>query len=382
MNKLKVAKVTLDGYYNYGNRLQCYALQEYLEGMQISVDTIWHDHGEVDIIKKGGWEFKDYIKFIINWKSFRTNSCNGFRESDVIRRYKFREFTQKFIHTCYGYLGGKRGNKELLNNQYDYLIVGSDQVWNPYFLKAEDWMFLTFVPREKRIAYAASFGISELPKSWEAKYRKWISEMAAVSVREQQGCKIIESLTNRSVPVLVDPTMLLTKDEWNKIAKQPIWYEGHKYILLYFLGKIPGKVRVRIQKYAAERHLEIIDLMDYKKLDWYTVDPSEFLYLIEHAEFIYTDSFHGTVFSILYEKSFIVFGRTTKVGKPSMNSRIETLLSLFHLEDRFMEYSSVNNQKDFEEIEEIKYGGDTIKILEKEKKKTFKYFQKAMHLEN
>lgn len=265
-----------------------------------------------------------------------------------------------------------------LAEQYDYLITGSDQVWNPYARARKEDTFLTFMPPERRIAYAASFGISEIPQEWKAKYAKWLSEMHAISVREERGAEIVKELTGRDVPVLVDPTLLLTPEEWNRVAQKPRWLDVEKkYILLYFLSEMPKAARETVQRLAAEKHLEIIDLMDWRNLDWYTSDPAEFVYLIAHADLIYTDSFHGTVFSILYNRSFVICDRQIRNKKQGMNSRIDTLLGLFHLEDRF---GTEENQYTLSDPFQIRYP-DTEEILARERQRSHDYLCEAMGLQ-
>ncbi len=222
---------------------------------------------------------------------------------------------------------------------YDFLITGSDQVWNPNLVTGLKDTFLLFAPREKRIAYAASFGISEIPGKWKERFAQWLTDMKAISVREQRGAEIVKELTGRTVPVLVDPTMLITAQEWNEIAHSPYWlkqYGNKGYILLYFLGKMPTKVKENAYQLAKSKNLTVIDLMNRSNMEWYLSSPSEFLYLISHAELIYTDSFHGTVFSILYHRPFIVCEKTEKRKGDSMNSRLLTLLERFRYTERLV----------------------------------------------
>lgn len=123
--------------------------------------------------------------------------------------------------------------------------------------------------------------------------------MNFVSVREHAGVKIVKELTGIDVPVLVDPTLLLTKAEWDEVTERPEWYKDEKFILLYFLGDLPDIVKKEIQNISNKYKLAIIDLMDNGNIDFYSASPGEFLYLIQNCSLICTDSFHGTVFSIL-----------------------------------------------------------------------------------
>ncbi len=191
---------------------------------------------------------------------------------------------------------------------------------------------MTFAEKEKRIAYAPSFGVNEIPKEFENNYKDWLLNIPSISVREKAGAKIIEKLTGRKAEVVVDPTLLLTKDEWLAIATPAKNKTKNKFLLTYFLGDLTLESEYEIKKIAANENLEIINLANFNNPEVYTADPSEFLDYINTASIFFTDSFHGVVFSILLDTPFVVYERKGK--SPSMNSRIDNLLSLFKLEDR------------------------------------------------
>ncbi len=153
-----------------------------------------------------------------------------------------------------------------------------------------------------------------------------------ISVREEAGKKIVEDLTGRKdVEVLVDPTMLLTAEEWDNVSNKPEQLKTDKYILNYFLGELSEKRKNEIDRIAKENGCKIINMLDSNS-PFYKTGPAEFLYLEKNAFLICTDSFHACVFSILYNRPFIVFERED--NNVSMNSRIDTLLNKFHLQDR------------------------------------------------
>src|SRR5699024_7908762 len=167
-------------------------------------------------------------------------------------------------------------------------------------------------------SFAASFGVSKVEDKYYDWYKKILSNVDKISVREDAGKKIIEDIVGRNdVEVLVDPTMLLTADEWNKVAKRPKQLKTDKYILNYFLGELSEKRKAEIDRIAKENNCEVINILD-KNSPFYCTGPSEFLYLEKHAFLVCTDSFHSSVFAILYNKPFIVFGRRSeerRVGK-------------------------------------------------------------------
>lgn len=363
---LKIAIITLDGHGNYGNRLQNYALQEFLKSLsEVSeVKTIWYEKNtylpEVNIFNK-----KNILKYIINRNDMRKYIEYDYAK-DCIREYNIKKFSDKFIDIKYDY-----NIKSNLNEEYDYFIVGSDQVWNPYYEGYFKEKFLQFAPSSKRIAYAASFGVTDIPKEKELLFKKVLLDMKEISVRENEGKKIVGDLINKDVSVLVDPTLLLTKEKWQKIQKKPEWYNEEKYILTYFLGK-----EVEILKSIAKRKkLKIINLMDKSNIDIYVSRVEEFIYLINNAELVCTDSFHGTVFSIILNTPFLSIRRNDEMD---MNSRLSTLLSLFKFKDRYI----VDGKCNFSDEEILHMDFSNVKaIQEREIERSTVYMKKALNLE-
>lgn len=254
------------------------------------------------------------------------------------------------------------------NEEYDIYIVGSDQVWNPNFHRLRDFDLLTFTDSENKIALAASFGIDELEKQYEEKVGNALDKFNIISVREEQGKKIIEKILNRNdVEVILDPTMLIETEKWDKVMTKPIMMEilkNKKYIFNYFLGELSEKKQLEIKRIARQNNCEIINVLD-KTDPFYTCGPSEFLYLEKNAFLICTDSFHSTVFAMLFRRPFIVFDREDSNVK--MNSRLETLLKKFLLEDRWF------NNKIEDKILTAKY--DIKEILEDERKRARKLLE-------
>ena len=252
-------------------------------------------------------------------------------------------------------------------------LYGSDQVWNPEFRRLSEIDLLKFAEPEQRIAFSASFGINEIPKESKEKTKRELEKFKAISVREDRGKEIIEELTDRKdVQVLVDPTMLLTAEEWDKVAKKPEQLETDKYILNYFLGNLSEKRRKEIERIAKDNNCKIINLLD-KNGPFYQTGPSEFLYLEKNAFLICTDSFHSCVFAILYNRPFVVFDREDSNKK--MNSRLDTLLKKFELENRWYK------DKIEEEQLQVNYE-ETYKILEQERKKAKEFLKKAIYENN
>lgn len=364
----KVAIITLNNYLNYGNRLQNYALQNFLKNLNTNIylETVWYEKLKLKLAEKLT-RYVNIRDFIFNKNGFREFINSGKYIYEIIREYNFKKFNDKYINSVFDYK-----IKDDLNDRYDYFIVGSDQIWNPNYsdLKNE---FLQFADRNKRVAYAASFGVSEIPDDKVEIVKKGLEGIDCISVREQVGAKIVKDLTGRDVPVLVDPTLLLTVEEWEKVMERPVWYRDEKYILVYFLSKLPDKIKKDIQNLAEKYKLKIVDLMDKENIDYYCSPPSEFLYLIKNCSLIYTDSFHGTVFSILNKIPFVTCSRE---GGINMDSRIDTLLSMFNLQSRKI---SKENNYEIANPMEIEYP-DVEAILNRERQRSKEFLCKALKI--
>ena len=357
----KVGIITINDLNNYGNRLQCYALQEFLKDNKIISENIYNYNQTLKnkILTKG----KKIVNSFLKPKEFKIKKQ---------RNKAFKKFDRNINYSNYKILNEKCNSK--INNEYDYFIVGSDQVWNTRFntiVSKTD--FLHFANNNKRISYAASFGTSDISNNFKEDYFKEISRFKAISVREDSGKNIIKKNTNRNdVEVLIDPTLLLDSKKWHKISKKPEMLNNKKYILCYFLGNIPQKTKEEITRIAKEKKWEIINILD-KESQYYSTGPSEFLYLEENAELICTDSFQSSVFAFLYNKPFIIFDREDK--HENMNSRLETLISKFKLENR-----RFNGEKITKENLNHNYK-EAYKILEEERKKSEKFLKKALDIE-
>jgi len=313
-----VAIVTCIGKSNFGNRLQNYALQKVIEDLGYNVETLENISYLNDVVNYEG-NYKDYLEYKVEKE--KRDYSNRFRIAyfeEFDKNVKFKE--------------GMVTALNIVDTDYDYYVVGSDQVWNPHHGKLKDLDLLVGIPDSKRISYAASIGIDELPESVKDKAKAEWLKFKAISVREDKGKDIIEELTGRSdVQVNLDPTMLLTSEEWGKLSKRPKQLKTDKYILNYFLGELSEQRKNEIERIAKENDCEIINILD-KNGEFYETGPSEFLYLEQNAFLICTDSFHSSVFSILFNRPFIVFNRED-INK-SMNSRIDTLINTFKLTSR------------------------------------------------
>ncbi len=336
---IKIAVNTLNACVNLGNRLQNYALVNYL-----------NEHGFdcYNYVDLGAWEkIKTVIKkFIPTCKFLRIKSFLRFND---------------LIKSCYK------------NYEFDLYIIGSDQVWNYTWSNEYQKYLLLDKDDYSIISYAASFGVDYIDEEHKEIFKKGLQNFKYISVREDSGKKIVVELTGRTdVEVLIDPTMLLTPEEWDKVSKKPKMLKEGKFVLNYFLGNLSQQRREAIDKFAKEHDCYVINILD-KKSPFYVCGPSEFLYLEKHAEMIFTDSFHSSVFAILYNSPFVIFDREQE-GMENMGSRLDTLLSKFELKNR-----RYNGKEITKENFEHDYTRAYV-ILELEREKSRKFLEKALDI--
>lgn len=377
----KVGIITIYDENNFGNRLQNYAVQELIKKyLETDVVTIIENQSKKETLKKN---FKNFIKMFcsIFIKKYRKETLKFLKKicHPIKTRRKlehFKEFNNNINTYFITYLSNN------LKSEFSLFIVGSDQVWNPNFWGHGNYDFnkylLTFADDIQKNSISASFGINNLSNDMINKLKEPLSQFNAISVRESRGKELIEEITSRTdVQVLLDPTMLLELKVWNKIEKKPrIIKEHQKYILNYFLGNntYNETIKNEIKRIANENNCIIINILDIND-PFYSCGPSEFLWLEKNAFLVCTDSFHSSVFAILYNTPFIVFEREEKykkANKTSMNSRIETLLSKFDLQDRY--YKS---GKKLEDLLDVNYKSKD-KILNYEREKARAFFNKML----
>ena len=348
---MKIGIITMIDNNNYGNRLQNFALQHFLEERNFTVETLKN----VYYLNNKKFFFLRYLK---NFKKRDFYSEILERKNNFIEFNKEIKFSNKLI-TAYS-----------KNLDYDFIIVGSDQVWNPTLARLRDVDLLKITEDKKRIAYAASFGTNELPENIKGKVRKELAKFKAIAVREESGKKIVTDLTKRKdIEVLIDPTMLLEKSTWENVSRKPKMLTEKPFILTYFLGKLSQQKKEQIESFAKRNNYQIINLTD-KNSSYYECGPREFLYLEKKAVLICTDSFHSCVFSIIFNKPFIAFEREQE-NITDMSSRIDTLLSKFELENR--KYDGHIGEDNL-----IVNYSKTNSILEKERKKSEQFLLKAL----
>lgn len=386
----KTAIVSCYFQHNYGSMLQAYATQ-------MALDKLGYENETIDIsgfkreIQKAKLCY--FIKasltsdILLSKLGMARNvlikklSRSQYAVLSKVRASKFDNFSKKWFRLS-GCYNSKAELGRKCSDIYSSVLVGSDQLWLPGNIAA-DYYTLNFVPgKVNSIAYATSFGQSSLPKDSEKKATIFLKKIKHIAVREESGQKLVKKLSDRDVPVVCDPTLLFTGDEWMSIQQQePIVKD--RYILCYFLGNNPPH-REFARKLKAETGYKIVALThldEFVKSDEgyadktpYDIDPADFLNLIRNAECVCTDSFHCSAFSILYKRQFFAFRRYNRNTKQSTNSRLDTLFNLAGIHGRLL----TGNEKiedclkidtDFDEVHE------KLKIV---RQRSYEYLQAAL----
>lgn len=352
---MKVSVVCIYYNRNYGSVLQSLALNNYLEKLGCEVNVIpFKDNAGIkekldiliDLKLPKLFDLEIVKRKIREKKARKAATCV---DEEYLKGVKTREKAySRFVKEYFDVPETVLSRSELTGfvQDSDAVIVGSDQLWTPHDILI-GYHTLNFVPnRIKKISYATSFGVKELPTVHiKRKAKKFLSNIDEISVREIQGKQIIENLgVDKPVQVVVDPTMILTKEEWDEMVPSTKIVEG-KYIFCYFLGNNPehrefarrAKEQLRLNIVALQ-HMDEYVAGDGEYADkvLYDINPSQFVALIRDAELVLTDSFHGSVFSVLYHKKFFVLNRHKEDEVRSTNSRIDTFCSMLNLEKRHL----------------------------------------------
>ena len=373
----KAAILTITDYVNYGNRLQNYAAQELLKSFDLEVESIANVAIPESKTKLAlSVRIKNALKLspltLLNKAIGKINELKNrekYQQGQRAKEKSFREYSVKYMQETDFVIS--RNNIPIdLGERYDYFFVGSDQIWNPNIRYGSGVDFLTFAPKNKRIALSPSFGVSTIPNEFTQRYIEWLAEMEFLSVREQAGADIIKNLTGRVAPVLVDPTLMLTKQQWLAVSEKGRKKPANAYLLTYFIGALSANRKKSLNELATKNKLEIVQLASLDDLERYDANPGEFVDYINSANIVCTDSFHAIIFSMQMEKPFVVFDREGKSAP--MSSRIDTLLAKFKFESR--KFSKLQSSGDFFKIDY----SHLPDILKQERSKVYEYLNKVL----
>ena len=317
----KVGVITFHDYDNYGAILQSYALQKCLKRMGTEAEIIDYSCA--------------YIRNAFSLKRIRNKGLFNFIYGAIghicymPRRKKCREFRRNLSYSR----RVDASSIETMGDQYDVYIAGSDQVWDWHLTDFDHAYFLDFVKKGKKCSYAASIG-EHLPEAeYYDEYKRLLSSFDRILMREEYGAEMVEQLLGQKPDCAVDPTLLLSRDEWQQIMAAP--KKRKPYILVYQLGINPSFVRF-VQRMKRLTGLSVVyvpfPLVGAMACSMQlTAGPKEWLRLFSDAQYVVTDSFHGVVFSLLFNKPFFA-----RVDGHHKNRRVQEFLTRLRLTDRII----------------------------------------------
>lgn len=335
---------------NYGSALQCYATKTFLKKNGYECDVLYEYSYGYEKIKSHIKHLSKialctilYRDFSKNRKQIRNSVSASGKSLTSESKFQLNWFYETVLQPRgleYSLLKDKR-----FADAYDYFIAGSDQIWGGGYL-VQPFFFLEFAPNEKKVALCPSFGAETIKRFNARHFKKSIGKFNKISVREESGQRIISELTGKKAPVLSDPVMLLDAYDWHDFAKASTT-RFHDYIFVHFLGTPSENAIQSINRIAAVLKLNIVCFAntydEYDKLTDYTFSsgsPYDYVYLIENASFVCTDSFHTSHFSIIFNKRFLTFDRAYGHSN-KQSTRIDNLLLNYQCSERFLHDGSI-----------------------------------------
>lgn len=377
---MRVAIIT--HYYNsknYGGNLQAYALCRVLNNMGLKTEQLSYDRYSGR--KKRNFRpngLKKYLnRCITKMMNLRIKDNLKRRNSSI---EQFNKTQIPHTETVYD-----RNSIAQCAGRYEVFITGSDQVWHPIaYCPAYG---LEFVPSDKiKLSYAASIAADTISDEYCDVLKKSLSDFSGISVRERNAADIVAELVTIPVQVSLDPTLLLSREEWEEICSTSKIEKP--YLFCYFLGN--DEIHRRLaEEYAEAQGLIIVTLPyllgNYRRCDkkfgdeqLYDISPADFIALIKNADMIFTDSFHATVFSIIYEKRFVVFDRAIS---GSMGSRLSSLMDMLGLRERFCDTAEMNQISYISSLPDSRF--DKVKVkIECLKENSLMYLKNSIFGEN
>lgn len=321
---------------NYGAVLQSYALYKILDNNGFHVEQICYDEKyEYSFLRR---IYRPFERITNRLLLLIKADCDISKTEKIIYDWSMNNI--RHSKNVYSKI-----NIYKTNSKYDCFIAGSDQIWTYAF---SDVYLLGFVNGKKhKISYAASLGNTSLPEKTKIKFSKYLSSYNAISVREETGQKLLTDCVDIPIYWCLDPTLLLEKKDWDMICSKRMYEK--QYVFCYFLGENESS-RILAKEYAIKNNKDIIifpylqgkfNRKDFSVngINIYYASPSDFLSYIKYADIIFTDSFHASVFSIIYDKNFFTFARNQN---DETTGRLYSLTKIFNCTDRFINEKRIN----------------------------------------
>lgn len=317
MTNKKIGIITWHYYPNFGSSLQAFALQDSISRLGYNVRFINYRNPRYSRV----YESKELIRFAISISIGRIFHRFRYSHLNYMKRY-LRQTKPVY----------DENGVEELSSHFDTIVFGSDQIWAPnvYHPIYQG----KYSPSCKKVSYAASIGLPEIPKDLVEKYKENLSSFCHISVREKEGQTMLKEQCRIDSEVVLDPTLLLTVDRY-KAMERKAPNINEPFVFCYFLNA-KNQYRQSVETYAKKHGFRIVGCSAKKEDEaWMTIikdiSACEFLWLIHHSSCVFTDSYHGTIFSLLYHKSFRTFMRFAEDDPIVQNSRIRQLDQYFNI---------------------------------------------------
>ncbi|MCD7946964.1 MAG: polysaccharide pyruvyl transferase family protein [Oscillospiraceae bacterium] len=364
-----VGLITFHFAHHYGAQLQAYATMRTVEQLGCKCEVIDyrlpHTTSTNRIFKRGGA------------RNMLSNLHTALHYSALQRRYdRFESFVAEQMRLSparYTSIADLREKPPA----YDVYLAGSDQIWNPYIFENQQFdeaFLLTFAQSGARIAYAPSLGVPSLPADASAQLQGYLAPFSALSAREKRGSDLLAQITGREVPIVLDPTLLLTERDWASLSVPPAFEGG--YILCYFVSD-PAEIAPCALELSRKTGLPIVQLAGARrKIDGartliLDAGPREFLGLFQHASYVCTNSFHGAAFSLQFSRPFFTALSPKERGEPTY-SRIYSLLHQLGCTARILglpETAAIDDPLDYKAVQ---------RCLEQARKDSLSYLRGAL----
>lgn len=360
----KVGILTWHQYHNFGSMLQAYALQTTIGKLGLHCEIINY----FDLATMSPPDRLDDVKYLVK----KALSCAGFHKL-LPHYYSFERFYHDRLRKTKTVT--ERDELKNLTSKYHSIVFGSDQIWAPNVYNPVYMGDFLDDPTKKLVSYAASIGLNDIPEELRPVYRSLLSRFSRISVREEMGKKLLKEHCGLDAEVVLDPTLLLEASEYRKIQK-PVSKFKERYVFCYFLNK-DHHYHQRVEEYAKLHGYKVVGVSVCEQDGaWMELlpatGPQEFLWLVDHAEAVFTDSYHGTIFSLQFHKKFWTFERFAKDDPICQNSRIQQLNHLFGIGARILAPDDPVDdraQLDYEEIDTKLY---------RSREKSVRFLQEAL----
>lgn len=376
----KIGVITFHESDNYGTCLQAFAVTKIVEQLGYDCEILNYRRQSIPSQTPS---LLSRMKYMLKAYGIRNL---GMRKEVAAQQKKQKERFEDFRKEHLEYSTASYHSGEELRqcvDQYDAFVTGSDMVWCSDRSESLDVYFLQFAPKNKRIAYAPSFGSAQICGDLKPAYQKYLAEFEHLSCREESGVALIKELAEREAALTVDPTLACNKSVWESFTAEKV--PNGPYILVYMFEGMPTWLRKTVRKVAARYQAEILEVPMGAK-QWCNsirkgqdgISPSNFVALFKNAKFVFTNSYHGLMFSLIFNKQFFVISRDNGGHWAQFEDRLTGILRMIHCENRVLcknqkadlsglvDYRQVNTKLDQLKADSLVYLNNALHTAVKE----------------